>query len=882
MSHPHTVIIHVQVCGISMADSIQIKNYIKSLGLTGTDADAKRAELEKLSNAELVALISGSTKENSKGTSVEKDLHNEKNITLASGRRIQIKDGVTKYFAADGTELNQKYFQQKEGIINVKNSGRYSVTLGGETKYYAADGTELKESYFKQVESSDIHVKTDDGKTHNLNKELETRINTVTTNLEDAEKDNGFIGKAWSGFKNLTGIGDSSDKVREQQQQEIKLLAQFNSNEQTRAQTFKELTGVEYTEENLQKFVKGEIKLKSEMALQGYKEGQEMATDVAADIVSGIASVGIYAASVAAAPFTGGASIAVGLAAATAGGAAIKTGLKAADAASAGREYSLKDAGHDAATGAFSGVLAPVTGGMGGAVGKTVATKLGVQAIKQVGKEVAAEAAEAGVKQGVKSMLTNPTGYEYVGGTLLKRGVAQGAEMATDGAVGGAVDNAFRTAYDGGSLEDVANSAVEGFVGGAIMSPVIGGGMKAAGKGAQNIFGKDNVNIDANGNKISQHSSAGADDIRQLSREELKQKLKEGIKLERSDLKEIHIPKGEFTAPSAKFAATKEAYIDMLYDYAYDFAYLNANIKDKTILAKAINQIGNEGMDFTGIEHPFKINNSMSDRGLAAFDGSSEVEINTRRFGLSSEFNNDVAELSHRIFHEKRHVYQNIQRSLGFGENEFAPLELYSGDLADGTVNRTGTTQAQYYNYVKNNQYDYNAVQDGRFPANVDDADIKYGMQVSESQANYISNGPEYWTQFVEKDAEGIGMLCGEVVENIINTVPPDATKISPIAKAAKYAQDNRIDFEDAYKIITTRENKITLKKQITETRKLDPVEQFAINEIATRIKNKYPNISTEQIQFIIKDARNLLDEPKYSNMHYMDFVEEVVNMYTN
>ena len=63
------------------------------------------------------------------------------------------------------------------------------------------------------------------------------------------------------------------------------------------------------------------------MALQGYKEGQEMATDVAADIVSGIASFGIYAASVAAAPFTGGASIAVGLAVATAGGAAIKTGL---------------------------------------------------------------------------------------------------------------------------------------------------------------------------------------------------------------------------------------------------------------------------------------------------------------------------------------------------------------------------------------------------------------------------------------------------------------------------------------------------------------------------------------------------------------------------
>ncbi len=503
-----------------MADGIQINKYIKSLGLSGKDAEAKRIELYALSDAELTALLSGKeqslstkkdpaellsakSKNSNLGTSIEKNkTEKEQTVNLASGRKIVIKDGSTKFYAADGTQLNKEYFEKQEGVIDIKQSGRYSVTKAGQTKYYAADGTQLKEAYFKQVESSDIQVKTSDGKTHNLNKVLENRINSVTTNLENAEKDNGFIGKAWSGFKNLTGIGDSSDKVREQQDNERKLLAQFNSNEQTRAQTFKELTGVEYTEENLQKFVKGEIKLKSEMALQGYKEGQEMATDVAADMVSGIASVGIYAAAVAAAPVTGGASIAVGLAAATASGAAIKTGVKAADALSAGKEYSLKDAAHDAATGAFSGVLAPVTGGMGGAVGKTVATKMGIQAVKQIGKEVAADTVEAGVKQGVKSMLTNPTGYEYVGGTLLKRGVAQGAEMATDGAVGGAVDNAFRTAYDGGSLEEVANSAVEGFVGGAIMSPLIGGGMKAVGKLGHELGSK--LNNDAPNTKEAQ------------------------------------------------------------------------------------------------------------------------------------------------------------------------------------------------------------------------------------------------------------------------------------------------------------------------------------------------------------------------------------------
>jgi hypothetical protein len=99
-------------------------------------------------------------------------------------------------------------------------------------------------------------------------------------------------------------------------------------------------------------------------------------------------------------------------------------------------------------------------------------------------------------------MLTNPTGYEYIGGNMFKRGLAFGAEAATDGAIGGAVDNAFRTAYDGGSVDEVAQAAVEGFVGGAIMSPVIGSGMKVAGKGAQKIFGKNNVEIDANCNRV--------------------------------------------------------------------------------------------------------------------------------------------------------------------------------------------------------------------------------------------------------------------------------------------------------------------------------------------------------------------------------------------
>lgn len=229
----------------------------------------------------------------------------------------------------------------------------------------------------------------------------------------------------------------------------------------------------------MEKLKSGEIKLKSEAALDNYVEGQEMSVDIGADIISGIAALGIYTLAVAAAPFTGGASIAVGIAAAAASGAAIKAGMKGLDAAIGGREYN--SFGKDLATGAFSGILAPITGGLGGAVGKTAAKTMGLQAARQVGKEVAAEGAKKGLTQGLKTALTNPTGYVYSGGTKLARGTAYAAEMAADGALGGGVDNAFRTAIDGGSVEEILNAGLSGAAGGLVLAPVVGGGIKYTG-----------------------------------------------------------------------------------------------------------------------------------------------------------------------------------------------------------------------------------------------------------------------------------------------------------------------------------------------------------------------------------------------------------------
>ena len=409
----------------------------------------------------------------------------EKTIYLQSGRKVvysKLSNGKTvmKYYGADGTRINPDYFKKVEGQISISADGNsYTVTKNGKKQTLKAKNP------------------TQGAIDQNI-----AKLNNQEKALNKAKKEQGWIGKGWDWVKNNTGIGDGSDKAQQQINAEKKLLNQIKTGKVSK-KDFKEVTGQDYTKENLAKFKKGELS-QAETKINGYKEGQDMATDMVGDMVSGIAAVGIYTAAIAAAPVTGGASLLVGFGLATASGAAIKVGIKALDTVGTDKKYTLKDLKHDAATGAFSGGLAPVTAGLGGAVGKTVATKFGVQAIKTVGKEVAEEAAKGGVKSTLKAALANPAGYEYVGGTFAKRTTSMAAEMVTDGALGGAIDGGFRAGLDSDwDAETMLDGAIEGGIGGALFAPAIGGGMKAAGKGAQKVFGKENVKVDANGNKVA-------------------------------------------------------------------------------------------------------------------------------------------------------------------------------------------------------------------------------------------------------------------------------------------------------------------------------------------------------------------------------------------
>lgn len=266
--------------------------------------------------------------------------------------------------------------------------------------------------------------------------------------LEQTREDQGIIGKLWDGFKNLTGFGAGSNKA----------------------------------EDAIKQYENGEISLEeAKEKLNGYQQGQETCVDVVGDIVSGIVAVGAFALAIP----TGGTSLIAGLGLAAAAGAGTKIAVKATDAVMGGREYTGKDLLYDAGTGSINGLFAPVTNGVGACVTKTVGKKLGLTVVKEGTKE----AIEQGAKQGLKSIITQQ-GVDVIGGTFAKRALATASGMAIDGAIGGSTDNMVRAALDGEDLAGILQAGVEGAAGGLIMSPVIGGGFKVAGKLGKNLNNK--------------------------------------------------------------------------------------------------------------------------------------------------------------------------------------------------------------------------------------------------------------------------------------------------------------------------------------------------------------------------------------------------------
>ena len=327
--------------------------------------------------------------------------------------------------------------------------------------------------------------------------ELRRQYLALQQDLNKTKKENGFIGKSWDWIKNTTGWGQGSDKTQKDLDALKGQINELEKHPENLGKAYKNITGKDLNAKELERFKKGEIALKAKETVDSYKEGQKASVETVADLTAGIVSFGAYtvaALGLAAAPFTGGASLVItagAVAVATGAGAAIKMGIKYADTTSGGREYD--SAGYDAITGGVNGLLAPITAGIGGAVSKTLAARFGLQVVKE-GAEVVAEqgvkeVAVQTVKTGGKSLIE--FGNKYTGGNLFTRGLTYTAESVTIGATSGAPDAYVRNGLTTGHWfdENAAVATGQGLMSGALTGLLMDGGFRVAGKAGKKISG---------------------------------------------------------------------------------------------------------------------------------------------------------------------------------------------------------------------------------------------------------------------------------------------------------------------------------------------------------------------------------------------------------
>ena len=303
-------------------------------------------------------------------------------------------------------------------MIQIKN-----INLNNQTLTPLLKEKLQKQGYFSNTSAKD-EIKITNTKTNELE--------IIKQNFEKIKKQQGLTGKFWDTIKNL----------------------------------FHLKTGSKFVEQSIKEYSEGKIaKEKVLEILDKYHEGQNISVDIMANIISGIASVGIF--SLAASSF----SLPVAMLLSFSTGAVTKVGSKLFSAKTNNREYNNRNMQYDILTGGVNGLLAPIANGLGSTLEKVAASKLGLEISKDVAKN--------STKSIFKTMLMNQN-VEIIGKNSAKKALAVGAGMLAGSALSGAADNATRGALEGQDSHNILKSAQNGLLGGLILAPIIGGGFKLA------------------------------------------------------------------------------------------------------------------------------------------------------------------------------------------------------------------------------------------------------------------------------------------------------------------------------------------------------------------------------------------------------------------
>ncbi len=230
------------------------------------------------------------------------------------------------------------------------------------------------------------------------NSQIAKKTQELEDKLKQVQDEQGFLGKSWNGFKEITGLGVSNSDCE-------KLLDKYNNGEIS----FEE--AVQYIED--------------------FKSKQETMSELGANILTGIGAIAFATTALAAGPIGWIAAIAKGAPI----GAALKAGIKTLDRASNNVEGDTLDAKQitkDTISGALTGTTSAVSSGVGAGI---KAGKIGLSILNG-----AKCGAICGSVSGAASYLTDVAfedDKEFNAGELVKNTATSAFVSGTVGAVVG-------------------------------------------------------------------------------------------------------------------------------------------------------------------------------------------------------------------------------------------------------------------------------------------------------------------------------------------------------------------------------------------------------------------------------------------------------------
>lgn len=259
--------------------------------------------------------------------------------------------------------------------------------------YKTIMGTELtEEAKQSAVEAQKLADSMSEEEKQQVVEMLQQQAASLSTLMEQTQDDQGWFSKAMGGLNNVLGFGTNSNKANAKVEEYIKQVNSLDPNDPDFAAKYQALTGEALSVDGLDELSQGVSKVGNSPAAEAimdYEETQAAAKEIGSGIVTGV----VVAACVIAAPFTGGASIALGAAV----GGATTVLINGTDTIGTSKKYSLEQGILDFGGGAINGAITAMTLGGAGIAGK------GFSALKGAGSAAAKQGAKQMVSGGFKN-----------------------------------------------------------------------------------------------------------------------------------------------------------------------------------------------------------------------------------------------------------------------------------------------------------------------------------------------------------------------------------------------------------------------------------------------------------------------------------------------